>query len=200
MKPLEERWPGDGGSDRPYYVLTDQVKGPDLLGQARNIPSLRARVRGTGLTPGQSSADVVTAFELDYRGRYGEPPNASGAGPSFDATYALAYALAATRDLPVSGPSIAKGLRKLAGGPTAPNVGVGSNSILSTFSRLSMAEPINMIGTYVPFEWDERGAVVNRTIEIWCIGAASGAVAYGSANLTYDINTGKFTGAYAQCP
>ena len=39
-------------------------------------------------------------------------------GPSHDAAYAIGLALAATTDQPVSGKSVAAGLRKLAGGTT----------------------------------------------------------------------------------
>ena len=84
---------------------------------------------------------------------------------------AIAYALAATRDLPVTGANIAKGLRKLAGGTT--DIEVGQNTVLQAFARLGAGENINAIGTFLPYEWDERGAVVNGTIEIWCIAQAA---------------------------
>jgi NADH:ubiquinone oxidoreductase subunit D len=47
-------------------------------------------------------------------------------------------------------------------------------------------------------EWDDKGAVVNGTIEIWCVGLPGPA--YGSSGLTYDIRTTKTMGAYVQCP
>jgi branched-chain amino acid transport system substrate-binding protein len=196
LNPIEQRW-AEAGADRPYYVLTDQVKGPDLIASCTNNPGLRPRVRGTGITPGAKSVAVQTAFELDYRAKYGSTPTASGAGPSFDATFAIAYALAATRDLPVTGPNIAKGLGKLAGGT---EINVGSSSILNAFMRLGAGENISAIGTFVPFEWDERGAVVNGTIEIWCVGNVNGTPAYQSAKLTHDIKTDTIEGMYTPCP
>ena len=200
MNPIEQRW-SDAGSDRAYYVLTDQVKGPNLLASISlpNIPNLRPRVRGTGLTPGAESVQVQTAFEVSYRARYGMGPTASGSGPSYDSTYAIAYALAATRDLPVSGDAISKGLRKLAG---STNINVGPDNLLMAFGKLTAGENINAIGTYLPMEWDDKGAVVNGTIEIWCVTLPQGATmpAYMSSGLTYDIKTSRTMGAYVQCP
>jgi branched-chain amino acid transport system substrate-binding protein len=195
MNPFEDRLP-DGGGDRPYYVLTDQLKGPDLINSAMRIADLRYRVRGTGITPGPESVAVHRAFELDYLARYTTTPTASGAGPSYDATYAIAYALAATRELPVTGANIAKGLRKLAGGTP---INVGSSSVLTAFSRLGAGENIDAIGTFVPFAWDERGAVVNGTIEIWCIGAPAGTPAYQTARRYYDIKADVLSGMYTPC-
>jgi hypothetical protein len=177
--------------------MTDQVKGPDLitLTAMPTMPTLRTRVRGTGITPGADSVQVLRDFELSYRGKYGKNPDASGAGPSYDSTYAIAYALAGTSDLPVSGEAISKGLRKLAGGMTIP-VGPGS-PLLTAFGKLTAGENISAIGTYLPMEWDDKGAVVNGTIEIWCMGAGP---AYGSSGRTYDIKSQQKMGAYVQCP
>ena len=198
MTPFENRL-GDGGADKPHYVFTDQLKGPDLRTLVGRIPDLRPRVRGTGITPLGKSKDVHTAFELDYLVAYGQTPDASGAGPSYDAAMAIAFSMAATRDQPVTGQNLAKGLRKLSGGPPGTIVEVRQNSALEAFNRLGMGENINAIGTFVPYEWDERGAVVNGAIEVWCIGAASGTPAYESAGLTYDIKTGLLAGMYTQC-
>jgi len=203
MNPFEDRLP-DGGVERPYYVFTDQLKGPDLInsitgipGQRPANPGLRGRVRGTGITPGTKSQGVHTAFELDYGVTFGQPPTASGAGPSYDAATAIVYALAATRDMPVTGANIAKGLRKLSGGAT--EIEVKATNVLQAFNRLGAGENINAIGTFLPYEWDERGAVVHGTIEIWCIGQVGTSAAYSSAGLFLDIKTGVITGMYSQC-
>jgi ABC-type branched-subunit amino acid transport system substrate-binding protein len=197
MNPFEERLP-DGGADRPYYVFTDQLKGPDLINSATRIPGLRSRVRGTGITPGMRSEAVHSAFLVDYRVTFGQTPSASGAGPSYDAASAIAYALAATRDMPVTGANIAKGLRKLAGG--AVDIEVNQTNVPLAFNRLGAGENINAIGTFLPYEWDDRGAVVNGTIEIWCITQVGMGLAYQSAGLYLDIKTGGVTGMYTPCP
>jgi ABC-type branched-subunit amino acid transport system substrate-binding protein len=193
MEPLEQQWTGP---TRPYYVSIDSVKVPDLIRVAGNM-ELRSRIRGTGLTPTAASAPVLNAFNLDYRARYGANPTASGVGPSYDAMYGIAFALAATRDLPVTGPNIAKGLRKLAGGATV--VEVMPSKVLSGFQRLAAGEAITAIGTFVPMEWNMDGAVLGGTIEMWCIGAPNGPAAYLSSGLTYDLKTKMTSGMYVQC-
>jgi ABC-type branched-subunit amino acid transport system substrate-binding protein len=193
MEPLETRWTAP---TRPYYMLIDSVKVPDLIRVAANA-ELRGRIRGTGITPAPSSVAVLNAFNVDYRVRYGSPPTASGVGPSYDATYAIAFALAATRDLPVTGANIAKGLRRLAGGMTT--VEVMPSRVLAGFQKLASGENITGVGTFVPLDWNSDGAVVSGTIEMWCIGAPTGAAAYQSSGLTFDIKSAAFSGMYTQC-
>jgi branched-chain amino acid transport system substrate-binding protein len=194
MVPLEQRWPA--GTARPSYLLIDSAKVPDLITAASNA-DLRRRVRGTGIRPGPESEAVARAFELDFRAKYGMLATASGVGPTYDATYAIAYALAASRHLPVKGDSVAKGLRKLTGGSTM--VTVGSSTLAGAFSRLGAGENINAIGTFVPFAWDARGAIEGGMIEVWCVGAPGGSPAYMSSGLIYDVKTGMFSGTYKSC-
>jgi hypothetical protein len=77
---------------------------------------------------------------------------------------------------------------------------VGASNILTAFSRLGANENINGIGTFVPFEWDDRGAVVNGTIEVWCIASTGGAPAYQTAKRNYDIKSDMISGTYIPCP
>jgi len=196
LNPIEQRW-ADAGGGRPYYVLIDSAKVPELIAAAAN-PDLRARVRGTGITPGPTSDSVKTAFELDYRARYGTSPTASGVGPAYDAAYAIAYAMSAIpHDAPVTGPNIAKGLRKLAGGETKVSVGV--SGVLPAFSRLGAGDSISAVGTFLPLEWDDRGAVVGGTIEVWCIGYPANSAAYESSGLLYDVKKDEVYGTYTAC-
>lgn len=195
LNPLEQRW-GDAGATRPSYVLIDSVKTPDLIAATANA-DLRARIRGTGIRPGPESQSNATAFELDFRARFGITPTASGVGPSYDAAYAIAYALAATRNQPTSGSSIGKGLRKLAGGSTVVNV--GSSSLTTAFARLGANENITGIGTFVPFEWDTRGGMKGGVIEVWCIGASGGTPFYQSSGLTYDVKSDVVSGTFMRC-
>jgi branched-chain amino acid transport system substrate-binding protein len=195
MNPLEQRW-RDAGGARPDYLLIDSAKVPELLASTTNA-DLRGRIRGTGLRPGPQSQPLATAFELDFRARYGMTPTASGVGPSYDATYAIAYALATAGDA-VSGSMVAKGLRKLSGGRTVVNV--GSADLATAFGRLGAGENITAIGTFVPFQWDQRGAIEGGVIEVWCVGGAGGSSFYQSSGLTYDVKTDTFSGTFMRCP
>ena len=144
MVPLEAQWPKDGTdtdlAPRPYYVLIDSTKVPELLtAVTSNGHDLARRVRGTGITPGPSgtdTADTYTGFQLDYGVRYnGAAATISGMGPAHDAAYAIGLALAATRTQEVSGATVAQGLRRLAGGAT--KLKVTASNVLPAFQKLS---------------------------------------------------------------
>jgi ABC-type branched-subunit amino acid transport system substrate-binding protein len=195
MKPLEAGWTGDP-LRRPQYVLIDSVKVPDLLTLTKDNVPLRRRIRGTGITPGQASSNVYNAFKVDYTVEYNMGATTSGMGPAYDAAYAMAYALTATKDEPIGGSAIAKGLRMLAGGPTDTDIEVGGTTATLAFQRLAAGEKINATGTFGPLEWDKNGAVVGGTLEMWCIGDQNN---YQSSLVNFDIKTQQITGTYVQC-
>jgi branched-chain amino acid transport system substrate-binding protein len=193
--PLEQAWPD---TPRPYYVLIDSAKTPELIAAVTGNDDLRQRIRGTGVTPGPQSKPVYNAFKVDYELRYPDGvATISGMGPTYDATYAVAYALAATKDLEPSGAAVARGLRKLSGGPT--RMEIQGTTILAAFQKLVAGESITAVGTFGPLEWNEDGAVVGGTIEMWCIGAGDGMPAYQSSGLTFDVAKAVIRGAYTQC-
>jgi ABC-type branched-subunit amino acid transport system substrate-binding protein len=199
MVPLETQWVGE---NRPYYVLIDSTKVPELLTAVTNNDDLRSRVRGTGITPGPSGpntpAEAYNAFKIDYDVRYqGSTSTISGMGPAHDAAYAIGLALAATKDQPVSGASVAAGLRKLAGGATKLTT-IGTN-LLSAFQKLGTTAGITAVGSFGVLDWDSNGAVKGGTLEMWCIGGTAAKPAYQSSGLMFDIMTQKQTGTYSQC-
>jgi ABC-type branched-subunit amino acid transport system substrate-binding protein len=193
--PLEQAWPD---APRPYYVLIDSAKTPELIAAVTGNDDLRRRIRGTGVTPGPQSQTVYNAFKVDYELRYPDgSATISGMGPSYDATYAVAYALAATKDSPASGANVALGLRKLAGGPT--RMEIQGTTILAAFQKLVAGDNITAVGTFGPLEWNANGAVVGGTIEMWCIGVANGTPVYQSSGLMLDVASGMQSGTYKQC-
>jgi ABC-type branched-subunit amino acid transport system substrate-binding protein len=199
MVPLEAQWTA---SYRPNYVLIDSVKVPELLAALTNNDDLRHRVRGTGITSGppgnNTPLDTFNAFVLDYNLRYpGSTATTSGMGPSHDAAYAIAWALAATRTLPVSGANVAKGLRMLAGGTM--QVEATSTNILAAFQKLAAGEKITAIGTFGNLDWDPNGAVLGGILEMWCVGGPSTKPAYASSGLNFDIKAKTYSGTYTQC-
>jgi ABC-type branched-subunit amino acid transport system substrate-binding protein len=199
MVPLEAQWVGDV---RPHYVLIDSTKVPELLTATTNNDDLRFRVRGTGITPGPTGkdtpAEAYNGFKIDYDVRYpGGTSTISGMGPAHDAAYAIGLALAATKDQPVSGASIAAGLRKLAGGTTKITT-LGTN-LLSAFQKLSAGTGITTVGSFGVLDWDSNGAVKGGTLEMWCIGGTAAKPAYQSSGLLFDIMSAKESGTYKQC-
>jgi branched-chain amino acid transport system substrate-binding protein len=205
MNPLEATWNTEAGSDRPYYVLIDSLKVPQLFTAAAANQDLRSRVRGTGIASTGESKIVNDAFKLAYAARYSnQQPSASSTGPSYDAAYAIAYALTATKDLPVTGKNVALGLRKLAGGTTM--IDVGKQKATLAFNKLSSGgdgggENITAIGTFSPLEWDSSGAPASATLEMWCVTAPEGGTPGDThSGLYYDLKTKQYSGTYTQCP
>jgi branched-chain amino acid transport system substrate-binding protein len=199
MVPLEAQWVGDV---RPQYVLIDSTKVPELLTAVTDDDDLRLRIRGTGITPGPSGkdtpAEAYNGFKIDYDVRYaGGTSTISGMGPAHDAAYAIGLALAATKDEPVSGATIAAGLRKLAGGPSKFTT-LGTN-LLAAFQKLSSGAGITAIGSFGVLDWDSNGAVKGGTLEMWCIGGTAAKPAYQSSGLLFDIMSAKQSGTYTQC-
>jgi hypothetical protein len=118
-------------------------------------------------------------------------------GPSHDAAYAIALALAATRTQAVSGASVAQGLRKLAGG--AALLEATSTNILAGFQKLAAGDKITAIGTFGNLDWDANGAVLGGTLEMWCVGGPSTKPIYASSGLMFDVKSQNKSGAYVQC-
>jgi len=197
MKPLEERWSAET-TRRPYYVLIDSVKVPDLITLATNNDDLRKRVRGTGVTSGPDSASVFNSFKLDYQVAYpGSSTSASGIGPAYDATYAVAFAIAYSGNQEVTGASVARGLRHLGKGTT--EIDVTPNKATLAFQKLSAGTDIRAMGTFGPLDWDMDGNINGGTIEMWCIGGTTATPAYQSSGLSLSIMSQMISGTYTQC-
>lgn len=199
MTPIEAAWTAP---DRPSYLLIDSTKVPELLAAVTNNEGLRARVRGTGITPGPTGkntpGETFNGFVLDYNVRYGAAATISGMGPAHDAAYAIGLALAATRTQEISGASVAQGLRKLAGGATI--LEANGTNVLAAFQKLSSGEKITAVGTFGMLDWDANGAVQGGTLEMWCVSGPAAKPVYASSGLMFDIKSQTKSGAYVQCP
>jgi branched-chain amino acid transport system substrate-binding protein len=195
LVPLEAAWPA--GHPRPEYVLIDSVKVPELITAVTGNDDLRLRIRGTGITPSPASAAVYDAFKVDYQIAYPGSSIISGMGPAYDATYAIALALAAKKDRPVSGREVKEGLRLLGSGDN--DMPIGATRVLSAFQTLAEGDAINALGTFSSLAWSADGTVLGGTLEMWCIGAPNGRPAYQSSGLTFDIMTETEAGQFVQC-
>jgi branched-chain amino acid transport system substrate-binding protein len=195
MVPLEAAWPA--GAPRPYYVLIDSVKVPELITAATGNDELRTRVRGTGITPAPTSAAVYDAFKVDYQIAYPGSSIISGMGPAYDATYAIAFALVAQNEQEPSGSAVKAGLRRLGDGDTS--IDIGATRVLSAFQKLANGDSIKVRGTFSSLAWTNDGTVLGGTLEMWCIAAPGGKPAYQSSGLNFDIMSGTTTGQFAQC-
>jgi ABC-type branched-subunit amino acid transport system substrate-binding protein len=196
--PLEQKltssnWTGN----RPYYISTDTAKTVGWLSTPTGVPSdFPKRVRGVGVTPDAQSTPVFDSFNAAYKGYYGTNPGTAGMGPSYDAMYSIAYAMAATRNLPVTGASVAQGLNDLFYGTTYP---VGVNSASGAFQTLASAGHIALQGTFTLMHWDSNGDIVGGTMQVWCVATSSGTPAFAPSGRTLDLASMQITGAYTQC-
>jgi branched-chain amino acid transport system substrate-binding protein len=202
MVPLEAALPQD--ITRPQYLIIDPAKAPELLAAVKGNADLRHRVRGVGVSPSATSLPVYEAFKQAYIDRYkvgDTTPSAtiSGMGPAFDATYAIAFALAATRGEPVSGKAVASGFRKLWGGATKVTT-TAPSEVRTAFKKLVGGESVSVTGTFSPLRWDEDGAIEGSTLEVWCIKEDGDKTSFASSGLTFDTGNGKTSGAFTQCP
>jgi ABC-type branched-subunit amino acid transport system substrate-binding protein len=199
MVPLEQALTTARAVNRPYYVLTDAARTQELLDAVAStgLPAdIRRRVRGVGLKPDTSSAPVLDAFRAAFAARYGSPPSEAAAALSYDAMYAIAYALAATPDATASGASVAHGLRTLAVG--APAV-VGAKGLGPVMHDLSAGKSVSLRGTFGLLQWDTSGDIMGGTVEVWCLGTTPAGPAFGSSGVTMDVQTQVVGGAFVQC-
>ena len=197
--PLENALTAGRATARPYYVLTDAARTADLLAAVADgtLPAdIKRRVRGIGVRPDAASASVLTDFRAAFATRWGAPPAELEAPLAYDATYAVAYALAATSGTVPTGATVAQGLRALAVGTAAT---VGKAGLASALSDLGGGKSVSVRGTYGPLQWDPNGDIHGGTIEVWCLGTAAGAPAFGSSGLTMDVATQVVGGAFVQC-
>jgi ABC-type branched-subunit amino acid transport system substrate-binding protein len=196
--PLEQQltassWKGN----RPYYVATDTAKTAVWLSTPSGVPAdLQTRVRGVGVTPDTTSISVFDSFNAAFKGYYGTNPGTSGMGPSYDAMYSIAYAIAATRNLPVTGASVAQGLNDLFFGAGFP---VGVNSASGAFQALAGAGHIALQGTFTLMHWDGNGDLLGGTLQVWCIATSSGAPVFAASGRVMDLTSMQITGTYTQC-
>jgi branched-chain amino acid transport system substrate-binding protein len=197
--PMENGWPG--GKPKPAYVFIEPLKVRDLITAVNTSadPTLRTRISGIGAAPTPESESVLRNFESNFTARFpGVDPKTSGAAATHDVVYALATAIAAQKQLPITGANIALGLKKLAtGGPT---IAAQPTNLISIFGKAASGEPMTLLGTGGPFEWDANGDIVGSQIEIWCVGKAGGSASFGPSGAQYNTKTKTFSGTYAPCP
>jgi ABC-type branched-subunit amino acid transport system substrate-binding protein len=194
---LEAAWTAD---ERPEYLLIDAAKGPSLLQLVAETPELAARVRGTGVSPSSESQPVYRSFLLDYESHYPGDVLASGAGvgPSYDAVYALAYALVAANG--ETSADIARGLRGLHAPAASELTAVGPTTTLAAFRALKAEQPVALQGTFSALRWDERGAIASGTLEVWCVEVAGDVATYKSSGLTATLPFADVQGENRVCP
>ncbi|HVJ89513.1 MAG TPA: hypothetical protein VM580_06885 [Labilithrix sp.] len=202
VRPLEQALAAARVVQLPYYVLTDASKTDELLAAIRTsvLPAdIRRRIRGVGTKPDTSSEPIFAEYSIAFASRYGSlPPTsvATAAAASYDAFYAVAFAIAANGDRPLSGASVAEGLRALGVGEMAA---VGATKARVVTQQLASGTSVSLRGTFGPMQWDSSGDISAGTVEVWCVGTKDGAPSFGSSGLMMDVRTQVIGGAFVQC-
>lgn len=197
MGPLERDWLA---RVRPHYVVTDSSKVPELIELVRDNDDLRARVTGIGVLPTAESAPNLAAFASAYAQRFGaEHGSVFGTGQAYDAVYALtlAYSAVGPAAAPARGEDLARGLRSLYGG--ANTLALRPADLTTAQDALLRGQAIRALGSFSPLRWDERGALLEGTVEVFCLAAAGGEPAFASSGLSYDVATGRARGMFSPC-
>ncbi len=198
--PLEKALTAARVVNRPYYVVTEAAKTQALLDAvaAPGAPAdLKRRIRGIAATSPSESATVRAGFET----RFAERTTFAEAA-TYDAMYAIGFALVAASgkglaaSAPPTGASVATGLRGL--GVGAPMT-VGPTDLPNVLGTLASGKSVSLRGASSLLQWDAKGDIATGTVEVFCVGTASGAPAFGSSGLSLDVATQVIGGTFVQC-
>jgi branched-chain amino acid transport system substrate-binding protein len=198
MVPLEQALTAARAVARPYYVLAERARSQALLDAvASSLPAdIRRRIRGVGVRPDTASVPVLSDFRAAFAARYGIVADGLSTVLSYDATYALAYAISLTASTAPTGTSLAHGLRTLSVGSA---VTVGKDGWSVAKADLTAGKSVSLRGTHGLVQWDSNGDINAGTVEVWCVGTNAGAPAFGSSGVTMDVQTQVVGGGYVQC-
>jgi branched-chain amino acid transport system substrate-binding protein len=197
--PIEAKW--NAASRRPLYVTIDPLRSSQLLNAASaSDAGLRGRISGTGFARFEETDPIYDQFVASYQSKFtngGPIPTATGMAQSHDAVYAIAFAISAQRDLPITGANIAKGMRRLAS--TGEPIAAQRSNLLNIMNRLGRGELVNAVGTFGPFDWDSNGDIIGSKVELWCVGTQNGKAAFLPSGLAFNTKTKALVGTYKPC-
>lgn len=208
---LEDVWQaGAPTSDKPYWIVNDPLRiGATLAkigGGASVNDSMRLRLRGISVTPGEGQAAYEVfqqRFTQEYRDKMyaSTVPSSSGMGPIYDAVYTVALSMAAMRTpegdfiRTPTGADITRGMTKLAD-DTSPVRAVITDSadVVAAFRELHAGKGVRAIGTFGPLKWEASGAKGAGTLSVWCVAAPPTATvsSFRDSDISYDTATRRY--------
>jgi branched-chain amino acid transport system substrate-binding protein len=147
---------------------------------------------------------VVARIEAEHADVVQQDPRSVTALATYDAVYALAYAITALGSRPLTGAAIAAALRKL-NQRHGPTLAVGEGDLREILARLQNQQSINLKGTTGALDWDKNGDV-EQNLDIVCVrttaSRANMSVSIGTkpSGLYYDIKRRTFVGSVSGCP
>lgn len=194
---IENKWPT--GARKPHYLTTSLNNTVTSFGAAlTNDDDLRPRVTGTRPL-------LTAAFQAninDFVARYLPENNfvqPDGNWSGFEAGYAMAYAILASRSQPVlDGPHISAGFERLRGGATIVDLRPDSIPVATGLLANPSAE-IDIRGLWSDLDWDVERRDFDSNVGTYCFvrDASSNLKINPSAGLSLDTKTGEFSGSFA---
>jgi ABC-type branched-subunit amino acid transport system substrate-binding protein len=173
---IENAWPS-AAAYRPQYILANGMESADLLAQIGSNDGLRTRILGTA--PGKdpnldaNMGQFASLFRLTYDD--GTSPLSYAAANAYDGFYALAYGIAATKNVDVAGADVVAGLKKiLTPSPGSLAVDVAPDQIAGALHAIQTGSAITLNGTSGPLAFDAAGSVV-ADVQVWCVVPSTGA-------------------------
>ena len=148
------------------YLFTDGGKGPGLFGPTP-VTTVLDRVRGTApATP--SVADPTFAnFKLAYQDRFNsDPSTTSFVANTYDATFAIALAIAGTNG-PVGPAQLVSAMRRMAATTGIVVEVKPATDFVKGATALAQGGSINLTGASGPLSWDGAGDITDAPIEVW---------------------------------
>jgi ABC-type branched-subunit amino acid transport system substrate-binding protein len=195
--PIESGWSA-GTVYRPRFVLTDGAQVPELTKLVGSNADLRKRTIGT--VPGTTSEQFK-----NFASRYRADPLTADTNPdqytaaAYDAAYLLAYAIAAVGPQPITGATLAEGLKRMV--PPGRAIEIGPGPINDAFAELAAGKNIDVNGVSGPLDFDVKTGEAESDIQIWCIDINTSGMAVGFKNsgAYYDSKTKTLVGTVV-CP
>jgi branched-chain amino acid transport system substrate-binding protein len=156
------------GLSATQFLFTDGAKGPNLFGPSPNLAVL-SRVRGTAPANPAPTDPVFATFRLAYTDRFAtDPTTTSFVANTYDATFAVALAIAAGSEAHPSGAVLAERMARMSD-PAGTRVEVKpATDFTKGASALAAGGRIDLVGASGPLTWDATtGDLTEAPIEVW---------------------------------
>jgi hypothetical protein len=149
LLPLEDAWP-KGASPRPIYLQDTTLGGRGLLALFAAHEGARRRTFGM-------YGPLTTEANLRFTKRYNESATAKLAytmvpGSAYDAFYVLAYAAFVAPEAHPTGPSLARGIKRLL--PPGEPIEVGAGKIFGVLDALRRGRNVDLMGAATTLDFD----------------------------------------------
>jgi len=150
------------------FLFTDGAKGPNLFGPTPNLTVL-SRVRGTAPANPAPTDPVFATFRLAYTDRFAtDPTTTSFVANTYDATFAVALAIAAGSEARPTGAVLAERMARMSDAQGTRVEAKPATDFTKGASALAAGGRIDLVGASGPLTWDANtGDLTEAPIEVW---------------------------------